>query len=107
MNFKNILGTVVKNNDTYKVIDNTFLNNLVLSKTVLHPNKHTRGHSHPGQEEIYFFISGSGIMELGDQKFVVKDKSIVLISDGIFHKVYNESDKDLEFICVFDGKRIN
>ena len=105
MNFQNILGTLVKDNDTYQITDNTFLENLVLSKTMLHPHKHTRGHSHPGQEEIYFFISGTGIMELGDKKFPVKDQDIVLIPDGIFHKVYNESDQNLEFICVFDGKR--
>ena len=30
----------------------------------------------------------------------------VLIPDGYFHKVWNESEtEDLIFVCVFDGKR--
>ena len=31
-----IYGKIVKNNATYKVIDNDQLNNLVVSKTILH-----------------------------------------------------------------------
>ena len=34
---------VVKSNETYDVIDNTNLNNLVVSKTILHPGKETGG----------------------------------------------------------------
>ena len=35
---------VVKQNETYTLIDNTNLNGLVVSKTILHPEKHTTGH---------------------------------------------------------------
>ena len=34
-------STIVKSNETYDVIDNTNLNNLVVSKTILHPGKET------------------------------------------------------------------
>ena len=40
---------VVKSNETYDVIDNTNLNNLVVSKTILHEGKETSGHNHSGQ----------------------------------------------------------
>jgi|TARA_R110001583_G_scaffold24511_2_gene89450 mannose-6-phosphate isomerase-like protein (cupin superfamily) len=99
-------GTVVKNNDTYIVIDNTSLNGLVVSKTVLHPKKETGGHKHPGQEEVYQFVHGHGRIQIDNVYFNVGPEDIILIEDGVFHKVYNDSTvDDLVFICVFDGKR--
>jgi mannose-6-phosphate isomerase-like protein (cupin superfamily) len=105
-NFYDVGGSVVKDNETYLLKDNTTLNNLVLSSTKLHPNKETTGHNHVGQEEVYFFISGFGKMQLDDDKFAVKAGDVILIEDGVFHKVFNESDTEaLEFVCVFDGRR--
>ena len=60
LNRDNISGRVVKSNDVYTVIDNTDLTGLVVSKTVLHPQKETTGHSHAGQEEVYQFAYGTG-----------------------------------------------
>lgn len=105
MNIHNIGGEIVKNNDTYLLKDNKTLNNLVLSSTSLHPYQETRGHSHAGQEEIYFFISGMGQMKLDDDLFTVQAGDVVLIPDGKFHKVINTTNKELYFVCVFDGKR--
>ena len=51
------------------------------------------------------FIGGSGFMQLDDEKFIITAGDIVLIEDGVFHKVFNESNFDLTFICVFDGRR--
>ena len=97
---------IVKDNDTYRLIDNTNLNNLVISKTILHPGKCTTGHDHAGQEEVYQFTSGLGVMRVGDEKFEVRPNDVVLIPDGAFHKVWNSSPtEDLIFVCVFDGKR--
>ena len=105
-NIHDIGGEVVKENDTYTVIDNTDLNGLVLSKTILHPGKSTTGHSHPGQEEVYHFTGGYGIMEVDANEVAVMPGDIVLIPDGAFHKVQNTSTfDDLIFICTFDGKR--
>ena len=97
---------ILKQNETYTLLDNTTLSNLVVSKTILHPGKNTTGHNHPGQEEVYHFVSGEGYMEVGDETISVSQGSIVLIPDGHFHKVWNTSEiEDLIFICVFDGKR--
>jgi mannose-6-phosphate isomerase-like protein (cupin superfamily) len=101
-----ISGTIVKDNETYIVVDNTFLNNLVLSKTILHPARSTGGHSHAGQEEVYQFIYGTGTMEVGEELFDIRAGDTVLIPDGKFHRVHNLSTlEDLVFVCVFDGKR--
>ena len=103
--FNNIGGEIVKDNETYLLKDNKHLKNLVLSSTLLRPGKETRGHSHKGQEEVYFFQYGYGEMILGDETFNVAGGEVVLIPDGMFHKVKNTWKHPLYFVCVFDGKR--
>ena len=102
---------IIKQNETYTLIDNTDLNGLIVSKTILHPLKETGGHNHEGQEEVYQFVSGKGTMVVGDIQFSVSACDIILIPDGDFHKVWNTGGYnikpygDLEFICVFDSGR--
>ena len=50
-------------------------------------------------------MSGSGRMEVDDKSFSVSADDVVLIPDGSFHRVYNETAEPLYFVCVFDGKR--
>ena len=106
--FYDIGGEKVKDNETYLLKDNKTLNNLVLSSTLLYREQSTRGHRHPGQEEVYFFVQGSGQMIVGDEEsepFNVGQGDIVLIPDGAFHRVINNGEMNLLFNCVFDGKR--
>lgn len=105
LNIYDIGGDVVKDNETYVLKDNKTLKNLVVSSTALHGLQSTRGHKHAGQEEVYYFVSGTGEMELDDKKFTVQGGDVVLIEDGVFHRVHNTSNTKLYFVCVFDGKR--
>ena len=105
MDTYNIEGKIVKEDDRYIVKDNTSLNNLVISTTTLHPDKSTSGHKHEGQEEVYIFMKGSGRMELADKAFDVKVGDLILIEDGVFHRVHNTGTVDLYMVCVFDGGR--
>ena len=89
MTIDDIGGVIVKNDDRYIVKDNTHLNNLVVSSTELNPGRKTSGHSHAGQEEVYHFVKGSGMMKIDEQ----------------FHQVINDSKGILYFVCVFDGGR--
>ena len=107
-------SNVIKSDEIYDVIDNTSLNKLIVSKTILHAGKETGGHNHSGQEEVYIFMRGSGKMIVGTKTYNVKAGDTILIPDGDFHKVWNTSEYgsdfeypigDLEFICVFDGGR--
>ena len=99
-------GEVVKDEARYVVKDNTQLKNLVLSSTRLNPNHMTRGHVHAGQEEIYFFIEGTGEIQLNNIEIDVSPGTVVLIEDGMFHKVTAGED-GCYFVTVFDGKRNN
>ena len=98
-------GDVVKEDNRYVVKDNTLLNNLIVSSTMLAAKKSTTGHRHAGQEEVYIFISGKGQMELDHKIFDVQEGDTVLIQDNVFHKVHNTTDYGLYFVCIFDGGR--
>jgi hypothetical protein len=107
-NTHDIGGEVVKDNETYILKDNKTLKNLVLSSTLLRVGQQTRGHRHPGQEEVYIFVQGHGQMIVGDEtdeSFFVNAGDIVLIPDGAFHRVINDGEQNLLFNCVFDGNR--
>ena len=104
VDIQNIGGEIAKQDDRYTVKDNTTLKNLVVSSTDLKPNKSTSGHKHEGQEEVYHFVKGSGTIELDDKKFFVNEGDVVLIEDGVFHRVH-AGERGCYFVCVFDGRR--
>ena len=95
-------GKIVKQNDVYTVIDVSKLKHLNVSLTILHSGKETNGHSHGGAEEVYNFEEGEGKMKLDEEEFHVKKGDIVIIRDGVFHKVFNTGKVDLKFVCVFE-----
>jgi quercetin dioxygenase-like cupin family protein len=103
VSLENIEGVIVKDNETYVLEDNNYLENLTLSRTVLKPKQSTRGHFHENQEEIYIFTSGVGIMTIGEEKYQALEGDTFLIPKGKFHRVENESEIwDCCFTCVFE-----
>ena len=40
-----------------------------------------------------------------EENFSVTNGDIVLIEDDVHHRVFNNSESELYFVCVFDGKR--
>ena len=103
LNILDIGGNIVKNDERYVVKDNSTLKNLVISSTDLKPGKSTSGHSHPGQEEVYNFVKGSGKMKVDEEVFPVSEGDVILIEDGQFHQVINSSSKNLYFVCVINN----
>jgi len=104
LSISDIGGEVVKEDDRYVVKDNKTLNNLVVSSTQLYAGKSTSGHSHKGQEEVYYFVQGSGKIELDEESISVRAGDVVLIEDGVFHRVH-AGPRGCYFVCVFDGTR--
>lgn len=96
---------VVKEDERYIVLDNNSLSKLIPSITKLNPNKSTSGHKHEGQEEVYVFYKGTGIMQIDDSKFKVEQGDVIPVPDGAFHRVFNESNEILEFAAIFNGER--
>jgi len=99
----NIGGSIIKDNETYTLKDNNFLNNLTLSQTYLKPGQATRGHSHDNQEEVYTFTRGNGTMVIGEVEHDALPGDTFLIKAGNFHRVINKSDLEpCVFTCVFE-----
>ncbi len=96
-------GVIMKDNETYVLEDNNFLEHLTLSRTVLKPGMSTRGHSHDNQEEVYIFTKGTGTMIIGEDSYSTSANDTFLIPKGKFHRVMNLSEiETCEFTCVFE-----
>lgn len=93
---------MVVDNDTYEILDLQFKNEKgdvvwTYSRTYLKDGKSTRGHSHDGQDEIYHFQMGRGVMQVGGSKddmtgaamYKVGTGSVVYVPAGKFHRVWN------------------
>ena len=87
-----------KDNGTYRIVDYEG-DDIVLSKTILHPHQSTTGHKH-SHTEIYYFI-GSGIMQIGDDIETMNGGEFKFVSSSIFHRVSNNGNEDLEFLCTW------
>jgi mannose-6-phosphate isomerase-like protein (cupin superfamily) len=96
------IANLIRDNDIYKVYDLNTLEGLMVSLTELNPQKSTTGHSHNDADEVYFFIEGNGVIEVGRQSFKVKSNDIILVPRGEFHKVYNLGEKILRFWSIFE-----
>jgi glycerol-3-phosphate cytidylyltransferase len=97
-----IKGMVMKDDETYRLVDNTSLSNLTVSTTELHAGKSTRGHKHDGLDEVYIILKGKGIIELDGVKLEIKSDDVILINEGVFHRLHNtDSVEDLVALCIF------
>ncbi len=96
------IAKLIRSNEVYDVYDHPVLDHLNLSMTELHPGKETSGHSHEGIDEIYFFVLGNGRIQIGENSQDCEAGEVYTIPGGAFHKVFNTSDKELIFWCVFE-----
>jgi mannose-6-phosphate isomerase-like protein (cupin superfamily) len=56
------------------------------------------GHRHPGQEEIYFVISGTVTFKIGDDVFEAGPQTAVRMTGEEFYSVHNDADADAELL---------
>lgn len=103
VHIENIEGEIVKDNETYTLIDNNYLDHMTLSQTVLKPSQSTRGHSHDNQEEVYIFTSGEATMQIEEEIYRAVAGDTFLIRAGQFHRVFNVSSNEFcYFTCIFE-----
>jgi len=95
-------ASLMRDTDVYRVYDLAELDHLNLSLTELKPGKETGGHAHKESDEVYVFIKGSGMMEIGEKKEKVKEGDVFIIPRGDFHKVYNKGKIPLKFWSIFE-----
>lgn len=67
---------------------------------ILYPGSTIGEHLHTGDEEIYFVISGNGIMVVDGEEYVIGPGSAVLTQSGSHHALRNEGEEDLRIFVV-------
>jgi mannose-6-phosphate isomerase-like protein (cupin superfamily) len=56
------------------------------------------GHRHPGQEEVYFVISGTVTFKIGDDVFEAAPQTAIRIGGDAFRSVHNDTDEDAQLL---------
>lgn len=64
------------------------------------PAAHVVRHSHDAKEQIYHFLEGEGLLELGDKTHLVRAGDVALIPPHVPHALQNTGLQRLVFIVV-------
>ena len=56
------------------------------------------GHRHPGQEEVYFVISGTVTFKVGDEVFEAGPQTAVRMNGDTCYSVHNDTGSDAELL---------
>src|SRR5688572_31875742 len=56
------------------------------------------GHRHPGQEEVYFVVSGTVTFKVGDDVFEAGPQTAVRMGGDAFRSVHNDSGSEAELL---------
>jgi mannose-6-phosphate isomerase-like protein (cupin superfamily) len=71
-----------------------------LAVETLRPDQHTEPHWHAHLEEIYYILTGTGRMEIGDEAQEVRAGDAILIPINQVHCLHNTGDDDLALLCA-------
>ncbi|MEQ8392656.1 MAG: cupin domain-containing protein [Thalassospira sp.] len=64
------------------------------------PMGYVERHVHKVQEQVYHVLDGEGLMEIDDEKRVVRKNDVIFIAPGTWHSIVNSGLGDLTFIVV-------
>jgi mannose-6-phosphate isomerase-like protein (cupin superfamily) len=56
------------------------------------------GHRHPGQEEVYFVISGTVTFKVGDDVFEATPQTAVRMTGEEHYSLHNDTDEEAELL---------
>jgi mannose-6-phosphate isomerase-like protein (cupin superfamily) len=70
-----------------------------LAEAQLEPGCSTQAHSHPATEEIYYILSGNGMMAIEDAHSPVGPGDAIAIPAGLRHQIRNTGSVPLVFLC--------
>lgn len=88
--------------DTYFMIDpeTSPSHSLKLGQTIIYPTGMTTGHSHDDLEEVYYVVSGSGVMQVGDDEYPIHTGDAQYVPPGEFHTTRQTGNVPLVLIWV-------
>ncbi len=71
-----------------------------LAEASVPPGGATLLHRHRESEELYFIVSGTGRMTLGDEEFAIAPGDTLLIPPGTPHCLRNDGGETLRLLCA-------
>lgn len=88
--------------DTYYLIDpeECASRRLTMGCTTIYPTGTTTGHSHDDMEEVYFVVSGKGIMVVGEDEYEIEEGDALYVPPGEFHTTYQRGNLPLTVVWV-------
>ena len=85
-----ILVSVANDNSSY----------LDLRMSSYAPKAYVQRHVHDAKEQVYLFVEGEGLLEIGDERKVVRPQSFVFLPPGVPHALYNTGTVNLVFYVI-------
>lgn len=70
------------------------------SKNIIKPGNSIGFHEHVGDFEVYYILSGEGIVDDNGKKSVVKPGDVIITNNGESHSIENTGTSDLEFMAL-------
>lgn len=64
------------------------------------PKGHVARHAHKVQEQIYHVLAGEGVVEIDDQRRVVRPHDVIFIPPGVAHAIRNTGLENLVFLVI-------
>jgi mannose-6-phosphate isomerase-like protein (cupin superfamily) len=78
---------------------NSSIRHQSLAEALVPPGVRTQPHYHPQTEEIYFILSGTGVMYLANESRSVGPGDAIAIPPEQIHSIENVGTADLVFLC--------
>jgi mannose-6-phosphate isomerase-like protein (cupin superfamily) len=73
--------------------------NQSLAEATVPVGKATTAHYHRTTEELYYIVSGTGLMRIADEERDVSRGDCIVIPPGTEHKLTNTGDEPLVLLC--------
>ena len=79
---------------------NSGCESMSLAEATVYPGRSTEAHYHEESDEVYYFLSGTGRMRLGEEETDVGPGDTVYIPPGTVHQTWNTGTEDLVILCI-------
>lgn len=73
-----------------------------LAHAVVKPGQTSLPHMLKASSEVYYILSGQGVMHIGDESAEVGNGQAIYIPPGAMQFIENVGDVDLVFLCIVD-----
>ncbi|MBM3472530.1 MAG: cupin domain-containing protein [Armatimonadetes bacterium] len=95
----------------YQTLDGSFVTELVrperggsrnvsVAEAVVQPGQSTRRHVHRESDEVYFVLSGEGVVTLGAKSYAVEPGSCLFLPAGEAHSACCDGPEALKILCL-------